>query len=223
VSVPPEGRSRDLGPTTTVVHLMRHGEVFNPTGVLYGRLPGFRLSEAGEGMARTAAAWFAERDVTYLVASPLERAQQTAAPIASALGLEIATDERLIEAGNSFEGKTFGVGDGSMKHPENWWRLRNPWKPSWGEPYREIAARMLGAVATARDAARGHEAVCVSHQLPIWTVRLHLEGRSYLHDPRKRECGLASVTSLVYDDDRLVRLEYAEPAGATDPDAVPGA
>ena len=207
----------------TVVHLMRHGEVFNPTGVLYGRLAGFRLSEAGEGMAKTAAAWFAERDVTHLVASPLERAQQTAQPIADALGLQIATDERLIEAGNSFEGKTFGVGDGSMKHPENWWRLRNPWKPSWGEPYREIAARMLGAVATARDAARGHEAVCVSHQLPIWTVRLHLEGRSYLHDPRKRECGLASVTSLVYDEDRLVRLEYAEPAGATDPDAVPGA
>ena len=208
---------------TTTVHLMRHGEVFNPTGVLYGRLPGFRLSEAGEGMARTAAAWFAERDVTYLVASPLERAQQTAEPIAQALGLEIATDERLIEAGNGFEGKTFGVGDGSMKHPGNWWRLRNPWKPSWGEPYREIAARMLGAIATARDAARGHEAVCVSHQLPIWTVRLHLEGRSYLHDPRRRECGLASVTSLVYADDRLVGLEYAEPAGATDPDAVPGA
>ena len=207
----------------TVVHLMRHGEVFNPTGVLYGRLPGFRLSDAGEAMARTAAAWFADRDVTHLVASPLERAQQTAQPIADRLGLEIHTDARLIEAGNSFEGKTFGVGDGSMRHPENWWRLRNPWKPSWGEPYREIAARMLGAIATARDAARGHEAVCVSHQLPIWTVRLHLEGRSYAHDPRKRQCGLASVTSIVYEDDRMVRLEYAEPAGATDPDAVPGA
>ncbi|WP_246080851.1 histidine phosphatase family protein [Modestobacter altitudinis] len=219
----PQGHGGHHGPRRTVVHLMRHGEVFNPAGVLYGRLPGYRLSDAGEGMARTAAAWFAARDVTHLVASPLERAQQTARPIADTLGLEIATDERLIEAGNDFEGKTFGVGDGSMKHPENWWRLRNPWKPSWGEPYREIAARMLGAVATARDAARGHEAVCVSHQLPIWTVRLHLEGRSYLHDPRKRECGLASVTSLVYDDDRLVRLEYAEPAGATDPDAVPGA
>jgi broad specificity phosphatase PhoE len=222
VTGPAKGRNRDFGPTTTV-HLMRHGEVFNPTGVLYGRLPGFRLSDAGEGMARTAAAWFADRDVTHLVASPLERAQQTAEPISEALSLPIATDERLIEAGNSFEGKTFGVGDGSMKHPENWWRLRNPWKPSWGEPYREIAARMLGAIGTARDAARGHEAVCVSHQLPIWTVRLHLEGRSYLHDPRKRECGLASVTSLVYDDDRLVRVEYAEPSGATDPDAVPGA
>jgi len=208
---------------TTVVHLMRHGEVFNPTGVLYGRLPGFRLSEAGEGMARTAAAWFAGKDVTHLVASPLDRAQQTARPIAEGLGLEIATDERLIEAGNDFEGKTFGVGDGAMRRPANWWRLRNPWTPSWGEPYREIAARMLGAIATARDAARGHEAVCVSHQLPIWTVRLHLEGRRYLHDPRRRECGLASVTSLTYDGDRLVHLEYAEPAGATDPDAVPGA
>ena len=208
---------------TTTVHLMRHGEVFNPTGVLYGRLPGFRLSEAGEGMARTAAAWFAGRDVTHLVASPLDRAQQTARPIAETLGLDIATDERLIEAGNDFEGKAFGVGDGAMRHPANWWRLRNPWTPSWGEPYREIAARMLGAIATARDAARGHEAVCVSHQLPIWTVRLHLEGRRYLHDPRRRECGLASVTSLTYDGDRLAGLTYAEPAGATDPDAVPGA
>ena len=223
MSVSPQGQGGHHGPRRTTVHLLRHGEVFNPTGVLYGRLPGFRLSDAGEGMARTAATWFAERDVTHLVASPLERAQQTARPIADTLGLAIATDERLIEAGNSFEGKTFGVGDGSMKHPENWWRLRNPWKPSWGEPYREIAARMLGAIATARDAARGHEAVCVSHQLPIWTVRLHLEGRSYLHDPRKRQCALASVTSLVYDDDRLVRLEYAEPVGAPDPDAVPGA
>jgi broad specificity phosphatase PhoE len=211
------------GKDLTVVHLMRHGEVFNPTGVLYGRLPGFRLSEAGEDMARTAAAWFADRDVTHLVASPLERAQQTAQPTSEALGLPIATDDRLIEAANSFEGKKFGVGDGSMKHPENWWRMRNPWKPSWGEPYQEIAARMIGAIATARDAARGHEAVCVSHQLPVWTVRLHFQGRSYLHDPRKRQCGLASVTSLFYDGDRLVRLEYAEPAGATRPGTVPGA
>ena len=210
------------GPTT-VVHLMRHGEVHNPTGVLYGRLPHFRLSPAGERMALTTADWFVGQDVTHLVASPLERAQQTAGPIAEVLGLPIATDDRLIEAGNDFEGRTFGVGDGAMRHPANWWRLRNPWRPSWGEPYREIAARMLGAVATARDAARGHAAVCVSHQLPIWTVRLHLEGRSYLHDPRRRECGLASVTSLTYVGDRLTGLSYAEPAGATDPDTVPGA
>jgi broad specificity phosphatase PhoE len=215
-----DGHSSD---ETTVVYVMRHGEVHNPTGVLYGRLPHFRLSPAGEEMARTTADWFVGRNVTHLVASPLERAQQTAQPIAEVLGLPVATDDRLIEAGNDFEGKTFGVGDGAMRHPANWWRLRNPWRPSWGEPYREIAARMLGAVATARDAARGHAAVCVSHQLPIWTLRLHLEGRSYLHDPRRRECGLASVTSLTYVGDRLSGITYAEPAGATDPDAVPGA
>ena len=206
---------------TTVVHLLRHGEVHNPTGVLYGRLPGFRLSEAGEAMAAKAAQWFVGRDVSHLISSPLERARQTAQPIADALDLPIEIDERLIEAGSSFEGERFG--GRSLRSPAVVWRLRNPWRPSWGEPYVEIAARMLGAVEAARDAARGHEAVCVSHQLPIWTLRMHLEGRRYLHDPRRRQCALASVTSVTYRGDRMESVSYAEPAGATDPDAVPGA
>ena len=208
---------------TTVVHLLRHGEVHNPDGVLYGRLPGFRLSDAGLGMADTAAAWFAGRDVTHLVSSPLERAQQTAAPLAASRSLPVHVDERLIEAGNAFEGMAVAGGAGVFRAPRNWWKLRNPFQPSWGEPYVEIAARMLGGVEAARDAARGHEAVLVSHQLPIWTTRLHVEGKRYLHDPRRRQCALASVTSLTYDGDRFVGVSYAEPAGATDPDAVPGA
>jgi broad specificity phosphatase PhoE len=207
----------------TTVHLLRHGEVHNPGKILYGRLPGFRLSTDGQAMAQKAAAWFLGKDVTHLVASPLERAQQTAAPIAGALSLPVAIDERLIEAGNAFEGLRVGVGDGILRAPQHWWRLRNPFRPSWGEPYVEIAARMLSAVEAARDAARGHEAVLVSHQLPIWTLRLHVEGRRYVHDPRRRQCGLASVTSLTYDGDRITAVHYAEPAGATDPDAVPGA
>jgi broad specificity phosphatase PhoE len=210
---------------TTVVHLLRHGEVFNPDKVLYGRLPGFRLSEAGEEMARDAARWFtgiaADPPITHLVASPLERAQQTAAPLAEALNLPIATDDRLIESASDFEGQR--VTARSLRDPRHWWKLRNPRRPSWGEPYVEIAARMLAAVEAARDAARGSAAVCVSHQLPIWTLRLHLEGRSYLHDPRRRECALASVTSVTYEGDRFAGVTYAEPAGATDPDAVPGA
>ena len=209
--------------STTVVHLLRHGEVHNPGKILYGRLPGYRLSTAGEGMAETAAAWFRGRDVTHLVSSPLERAQQTAAPLAKELGLEVGIDERLIEAGNAFEGMAVAGGAGVFRAPGNWWKLRNPFQPSWGEPYVEIAARMLAAVEAARDAARGHEAVLVSHQLPIWTVRLHMEGRRYLHDPRRRQCALASVTSLTYDGDHFAGLAYAEPAGATPPDAVPGA
>src|SRR3712207_289770 len=174
-------------------------------------------------MAKRAADWFADKDVVHLVASPLERTQQTARPLAEAKGLEVHIDERIIEAGNAFEGRTVAGGNGIWRVPRHWWKLRNPMRPSWGEPYVEIAARMLAAVESARDAARGHEAVLVSHQLPIWTIRLHVEGRRYVHDPRRRQCGLASVTSATYDGDRITGVSYAEPAGATDPDAVPGA
>ena len=207
----------------TTVHLLRHGEVHNPAKILYGRLPGYRLSDDGVAMAKRAADWFVDKDVVHLVASPLERTQQTAQPLAEAKGLEVQIDERIIEAGNAFEGMVMAGAAGVFRAPRNWWKLRNPFEPSWGEPYVEIAARMLAAVEAARDAARGHEAVLVSHQLPIWTVRLHVEGRRYAHDPRRRQCGLASVTSVHYDGDRLDGVTYAEPAGATPPDAVPGA
>jgi broad specificity phosphatase PhoE len=203
----------------TIVHLMRHGEVFNPTGVLYGRLPEYYLSDLGHEMAQAAADSLAGRDITYLVASPLERAQQTAQPTAEAFKLPIVTDARVIEAGNTFEGSKFGVGNGSLRHPSVWWSLRNPLRPSWGEPYKEIAERMRAAVSDARDAARGHEAVIVSHQLPVWIARRSYEGGSFVHDPRKRQCNLASITSLTFDDDTFIGLEYSEPAGHLVPDA----
>ena len=198
--------------TRTVVHLLRHGEVFNPSGVLYGRLPGFRLSELGERMAERAADALADRDVTVVVSSPLERAQQTAAPVAARHGLRVTIDDRIIEAGNVFEGQNVGVGDGVLKSPKSWKHLYNPFTPSWGEPYVEIAGRMRAAVAAARNAARGHEAVLVSHQLPVWIARLDAEQRRFVHDPRKRQCGLASLTSLSFDDDRLVAITYTEPS-----------
>jgi broad specificity phosphatase PhoE len=197
---------------TTVVHLLRHGEVHNPTGVLYGRLPGFHLSELGTAMAVRVAEHLQHEDITHLVSSPLERAQETAAPAAALLGLEVHLDDRLIEAGNVFEGKTFGVGDGSLRRPAHWAYLRNPFRPSWGEPYQQIAQRMLAAMAAARDAARGHEALCVSHQLPVWTARSFATGRRLWHDPRKRQCALASLTSFTYSDDELIAVSYEEPA-----------
>ncbi|MFM9136200.1 MAG: histidine phosphatase family protein [bacterium] len=203
---------------TTVVHVLRHGEVHNPEGVLYGRLPGFRLSDRGEQMAERVAKAMHDRDVTYIVSSPLERAQQTAAPIAAVHGLDIATDERLIEAGNVFEGQRVGVGDGVLRTPSAWRHLWNPFTPSWGEPYREIADRMSQAVLAARDQARGHEALIVSHQLPIWIARLHAGNERLWHDPRKRECSLASVTSFHFDGDRLAEIAYDEPAR----DLLPG-
>lgn len=206
---------------TTTVHLMRHGEVFNPEKILYGRIPGYHLSELGHQMAQRVADHFSagDFDITVVTASPLQRAQETATPIAADLGLELGTDERLIEAGNYFEGKTFGVGDGSLRHPEHWPHLINPFRPSWGEAYKEQVARMHAAVETARQQAEGHEAVLVSHQLPIWIARQAFENKRLWHDPRKRQCSLASVTSLRFDGDRLVGLHYTEPAA----DLLPGA
>ncbi|MEW2405820.1 histidine phosphatase family protein [Streptomyces griseoviridis] len=196
----------------TVVHVMRHGEVANPEGVLYGRLPGYHLSDLGRRMAERVAEHLASRDVTRVVASPLERAQETATPIAKAHGLDLGTDARLIEAENVFQGKTFGVGDGALRRPENWKHLVNPFRPSWGEPYVDQVVRMTGALEAARDAARGHEAVLVSHQLPIWIVRSYVERRRLWHDPRKRQCTLASLTTFTYEGDRIVSVGYSEPA-----------
>ena len=196
----------------TIVHLLRHGEVHNPEKVLYGRLPGYQLSELGHTMAQRAAQALANRDIAHVVSSPLERAQQTAAPIAAKHNLEIATDADLIEAANIFEGQRVAVGDGVLKKPSAWKHLYNPVKPSWGEPYVDLAARMRVAVARARETARGHEAVLVSHQLPIWIARLDWEGRRFMHDPRNRQCNLASLTSLTFDGDTLTAIVYTEPS-----------
>jgi len=199
--------------TRTTVHLLRHGEVFNPDGILYGRLPGFRLSDDGLKMAHDAADALKGRDVTEVVSSPLQRAQETAGPIAAMFALPISTDDRLIESENHFEGTKFGVGDGALKSPRNWPYLRNPFLPSWGEHYLVVAKRMLGAAEDARDRNLGHEVVCVSHQLPIWTLRRYVEGRRLWHHPGHRQCGLASLTSLTWEDDRLLHVTYSEPAG----------
>jgi broad specificity phosphatase PhoE len=208
----PTNQDDAAGSTRTVVHLLRHGEVHNPTGVLYGRLPDYHLSDLGVQMAERAAETLKDRDITHLVSSPLERAQETAAPSAKALGLDIVTDDRVIEAGNKFEGQHFGVGDGSLRKPSAWKYLYNPMRPSWGEPYKDVVVRMLAAMHDARIAAAGHEALIVSHQLPVWIVRSFLEGRRLFHDPRKRQCSLASLTTFSYDGDKVVSIAYSEPA-----------
>ncbi len=214
---PQQTPSADPAESRTIVHVLRHGEVHNPKGILYGRLPGYRLSVAGQAQARTVASVLSAHPITHVVASPLQRAQETATPIAHAHGLTLATDDNLIEAANDFEGLKVAVGDGALRRPRHWWKLRDPFTPSWGEPYLQIAHRMLAAVNTARVAAAGGEAVCVSHQLPVWTLRRFLQGERLWHDPRHRQCGLASLTSLVYEGDTLVDIVYSEPAGASDP------
>ncbi|MDJ0355132.1 histidine phosphatase family protein [Paenarthrobacter sp. PH39-S1] len=215
------------------VHLLRHGEVFNPEGVLYGRLPEFHLSERGRAMAALVADHLRQKaddgaKLVHLVASPLTRAQETAQPSAAALGLVIRTDVRIIEAENHFEGRK--VSRHEILRPKNWPYFWNPLRPSWGEPYKQQAARVMEAVHDVRRRALElggdeAEAVMVSHQLPIWVTRLTAENKPLWHDPRRRECTLASLTSLVFDGEVIADVRYSEPAASLLPGAAttPGA
>lgn len=216
IAVDEESAPVDAG-VETIVHVLRHGEVHNPKGILYGRLPGFSLSVAGRSQAGAVARALSDHDISMVIASPLQRAQETAEPIAAQHNLIVRTDENLIEAGNTFEGLRVSVGDGALRKPRHWWKLRDPFTPSWGEPYLQIAHRMLAAVNKARVEAAGREVVLVSHQLPVWTLRRFLQGQRLWHDPRHRQCSLASLTSLVYQGDTLVDIVYSEPAGGSDP------
>jgi broad specificity phosphatase PhoE len=198
----------------SVVHLVRHGHVHNPEGVLYGRLPEFRLSDAGQRMAEATARSLASsgRDIARVISSPLLRAQQTAAVIGGALGLPVETDERLIEAGNVWEGARIHPITRLALDPRTLWRIRNPWRPSWGEPYAMQRDRMTAAVLDAAAAEPARERVCVGHQRPSWVTRVGAEGRRLAHPPSGRGCALASVTSLTIVDGAVVSVEYSEPA-----------
>ncbi|UIP57461.1 histidine phosphatase family protein [Agromyces marinus] len=209
------------------IHLVRHGEVFNPQGVLYGRLPGFGLSDLGRSMAEAAARDLVarKRPVARLIASPLQRTQQSAEPIAAAFGLEPDLDERVIEPTNRFEGKRMSGAQGALRDPRNWLLLVNPWEPSWGEPFRSIADRMLDAMTDAAGSVDSGDVVVVSHQLPIWMTHRRVAGRALAHDPRRRRCTLSSITTFERRGDRFVEVSYREPAAglqslATDVGAV---
>ena len=209
------------------IHLMRHGEVHNPQKILYGRMPGYHLSALGRDMAQMTADYLTDvnAQIAAVISSPLERAQESAAPIARAYDLQIETDTNLIEAGNEFEGAAINASRWQLAYPRNWKRYVNPLRPSWGEAYSDIAARMVQAV---RDALAHHpqgDIVLVSHQLPIWCLRLFVERRHLAHDPRMRECALASLTTLQFEGKTLVGVSYCEPASELLPEAadmVPG-
>ncbi len=197
-----------------IVHVMRHGQVHNPEGVLYGRLDGFGLSTLGHEMASLLSTMWLDVPLTHLRCSPLQRARETMAPTAALFPhLDVVTDERVIEAANAFEGKVFGPSNKALRDPGMLRHMLNPWRPSWGEPYVDIAARMRLALADAADSAgEGGQALVVSHQLPIWIARLDAEGAPFAHDPRRRQCTLASVTSFTFRQGRVTSIEYTEPA-----------
>ncbi|PJJ70909.1 broad specificity phosphatase PhoE [Diaminobutyricimonas aerilata] len=199
----------------TLIHLVRHGEVHNPDRVLYGRLPGFGLSDLGHRMAERAAAHLQGRTIVKLYASPLQRTQESAKPWSDRFGLEITTDERLIEPHNKFEGRRASFGPGLLTQPETWPWMSNPRRPSWGEPFVDIAARMLSVVHDAWSSVDDGEVVLVTHQLPIWMVHRSVNGKKLYHDPRRRRCSLSSITTLEYRESAptsFAEIDYQDPA-----------
>ncbi|CAB4568028.1 unannotated protein [freshwater metagenome] len=201
------------------IHLVRHGEVFNPGRVLYGRIPGFGLSDLGVRMATLAASDLAARDRTFsrIIASPLQRTRESAEPVSLALGLAVDIDERIIEPTNEFEGNQMRGRDSAVLKPRNWKYLLNPFRPSWGEPYRSIVNRMMTAIVEAGESVSDGDVVLVSHQLPIWMVNRHLSRKSLAHFPGSRECSLSSITTLEWLDPAnpsagLHVVGYVEPA-----------
>lgn len=196
--------------STTIVHLVRHGEVHNPEKILYETIPGYHLSSRGRSQAARTARSFEGHDVTYLGASPLQRAQETSEPFAEITGLEVDTVEDIVEAGNRFEGLRTKGWRSQLWNPVRWPLMLNPIEPSWGEAYVDIADRMMKAVERARAQAEGHEAILISHQLPIVMVQRSARDLPLAH--AGRECDLASVTSLVFDGDQLTDIFYSTPA-----------
>ena len=196
---------------SVTVHLVRHGEVENPKGVIYGRLPGYHLSERGRAQAEAAAERLSEADLGALWASPLERAQETAQAIASRHpSLEIVTDERIIESDTTVEGVGRSIA-AFARSPRHWWHFRNPWGPSWGESFMSIRQRMLEAVDAAVETAGGREVAIVSHQTPVLVARLALARRRVPPWMSFTPCGTGSVTTLVLEDGKVLSASYFAP------------
>ena len=207
-----------------LIHLVRHGEVFNPSGVLYGRLPEFHLSELGHRMAAVAAESLSGRPISRLTASPLTRTRESAQPWLDRFGEQLDgglhIDERLIEPANKFEG--VNVRRAVRANPLLLRRMINPWKPSWGEPFVSVAARMMAAVTDAHASVESGEVVLVSHQLPIWMVARTVQRKPLATDPRNRRCTLSSITTVAWvpgasagsGTGAFIEVDYQEPAAA---------
>jgi broad specificity phosphatase PhoE len=197
---------------TATIHLVRHGDVENPKGVIYGRLPGYNLSERGLRQAEETGRYLSDRAVGAIWASPLERAQETAgAIVAFHPPLEVVTDHRLIESETTLEGvgKTLWA---FIRSPRNWWRVRNPWAPSWGESFGKIRARMVDAMVDAVESAGGGEVVVVSHQTPVLVARLALTRRRTPPWLARLPCQTGSVTTIVVKDGQAIDADYFVPS-----------
>jgi len=202
-----------------LLHFVRHGEVHNPDRILYGRLEGFGLSARGQEMAGRASTVLATRPVQRILSSPLQRAVESATPLSIATGVSIDIDERLTEGLNDFQGTRLNL-KRMVSDPAVWKMLSNPWRPSWGEPYREIARRMLEVAEDARNSVDEGEVVLVTHQVAIWILHRAVAGIPLPHLPHHRRCSLSSITTIRKVGEKWREESYREPAADLLEDAI---
>jgi broad specificity phosphatase PhoE len=192
-------------PNKTVIHLLRHGLVYNPKKIIYGRLPGYHLAKIGFQMAENIANLSAKKNndlhnVTKIYSSPLLRAIQTATPISKQLNIRIYKDNRLTESDSYFAGKKVTFHTLSQAAVKNY--LKDPALPSWGEPHRWVQNRIVDIVNETVKKRAGKSTLLVSHQLPIWLGRLYYEHRKVgFFNSTIRQCTVGSLTSLYFNDD----------------------
>lgn len=205
--------------TRTTLHLVRHCDVHNPEGVLYGHLPGFRLSDKGVRQAHALGRWFAGRPVRQIYASPLERAQQTAHIIASYLdGAAVVTTPELVEA-------RFGLYLQGVKPKDVPWR-----RPLWfvhmawpgllpnDESVPAMAARVRAPLSRLLRDHAGEEGICVSHGDPIQAFWVEAE-RRHAYALHRLQCAKGGVLTLHYEDGTPAGKEYHPPRESGAPEA----
>ena len=189
-------------PAPTLVLLVRHGQTPTTGKVLPGRAPGLHLADEGRGQAEAAAARIAalqgpKRRIAAVYASPLERTRETAAPIATALGLKVQRDKHLLEC-------DFGEWTGAelkalMKLPE--WKAvqRNPsgFRFPGGESFTEMQGRMVAGIDRLRAAHPGRTVVAVSHADPIKALVAHALG-THLDLFQRIVVSPCSVSAVLY-------------------------
>jgi probable phosphomutase (TIGR03848 family) len=164
----PSSRQTPASPQSTTILLVRHGQTPTTGKLLPGRAPGLHLAATGLEQAQRAASRIGEiTKVGALYTSPLERAKETAAPIAAALNMSAKVRKGLLECDfGDWTGKELAK---LMKLPE--WttvqRAPSTFRFPNGESFTEMQTRIVGALEEIRDAHRGEVVVCVSHADPI--------------------------------------------------------
>jgi probable phosphomutase (TIGR03848 family) len=191
-------RPKHAPPSSTLFLLVRHGLTPTTGKILPGRAPGLHLAESGQAQAQAAADRIAAlKQVDAVYSSPLERARETAAPIAKSRGLKVHADKGLLEC-------DFGEWTGEelkklMKLPEWGTVLRAPstFRFPGGESFTEMQGRMVNTIDRLRAAHTGGVVVCVSHADTIKAAVAHAMG-THIDLFQRIVISPCSITAIAY-------------------------